>query len=349
MAFMDPLLLQLSDSVSSARTLEDLTRPMLEMLEAVSGLESTYLTMIDLDKGLQHVLYARNARQMQIPEGLSVPWDDTLCKRALDEGRSYTGNVAECWGDSDAARDLGIQTYVSMPVRTDSSGLYGTLCAASAAQVPLPPNAENVLGLFAKLIGQHVERELLFARLTQANSELASHAATDMLTGLPNRRSLDEALDRLLAQSQRNGTCVLVAFIDLDGFKQINDAHGHEVGDEFLLAMATRLKTTLRAGDMLARLGGDEFVVIGAGPACDAAGDAPAAAAEALAQRIMAAAVGKFQLPALVIDYGGASVGAVAADPRVTPARDALRQADAAMYDMKRARRALSRERNLHA
>src|SRR4051794_10571094 len=119
MAFMDPLLLQLSDSVSSARTLEDLTRPMLEMLEAVSGLESTYLTMIDLDKGLQHVLYARNSRQMQIPEGLSVPWDDTLCKRALDEGRSYTGNVAECWGDSDAARDLGIQTYVSMPVRTD--------------------------------------------------------------------------------------------------------------------------------------------------------------------------------------------------------------------------------------
>lgn len=94
---MDTLLTQLSSSVSSARTLEDLTRPMLEMLEAVTGLESTYLTRIDLEQGLQHILYARNARQLQIPEGLAVPWGDTLCKRALDEGRVYTDNVAECW------------------------------------------------------------------------------------------------------------------------------------------------------------------------------------------------------------------------------------------------------------
>jgi len=346
---MDPLLLQLSDSVSSAKTLEDLTRPMLEMLEAVSGLESTYLTMIDVDKGLQHVMYARNARQMQIPEGLSVPWDDTLCKRALDEGRFYTGDVAECWGDSAAARELGIQTYVSMPVRTDSTGLYGTLCAASAAQVPLPPNAANVLGLFAKLIGQHVERELLFERLTRANTELASHAATDMLTGLPNRRSLDEALGRMLSQGQRDGTCVLVGFIDLDNFKRINDAHGHEVGDEFLLAMAARLQSTLRASDMLARLGGDEFVVIGPGPAQDATDDVRAAAAQALAQRVMAGAAGEFRLSRVVIDYDGPSVGAVAVDPRVTTTRDALRQADAAMYETKRARRARALERAPHA
>ena len=118
---MDTLLTQLSSSVSSARTLEDLTRPMLEMLEAVTGLESTYLTRIDLEQGLQHILYARNVRRLQIPEGLAVPWGDTLCKRALDEGRVYTDNVAECWGDSDAARELGIQTYVS------------TRCAPTAA------------------------------------------------------------------------------------------------------------------------------------------------------------------------------------------------------------------------
>jgi len=333
---MDTLLTQLSSSVSSARTLEDLTRPMLEMLEAVTGLESTYLTRIDLEQGLQHILYARNARQLQIPEGLAVPWGDTLCKRALDEGRVYTDNVAECWGDSDAARQLGIQTYVSTPVRTDSGGLYGTLCAASGERQPLPANATNVLGLFARLIGHQVEREQLFQRLSAANAELATHAATDALTGLPNRRAFLEGLRRMLAQGQRDGTGVLVAFVDLDGFKKINDLHGHETGDDFLVDIARRLHGTLRAGDLLARLGGDEFVVVGPGPAL-AGGESPAAA-EALGQRVAAATVGHFHLGAVEIGYGGASVGAVAVDPRFTTAEEALRLADAAMYLEKRGR-----------
>lgn len=335
---MDPLLSQLSTSVSSARTLEDLTRPMLEMLEAVTGLESTYLTRIDSAQGLQHILYARNVRQMQIPEGLSVPWGDTLCKRALDEGRVYTDNVAECWGDSDAARQLGIQTYVSTPVRTDSGGLYGTLCAASAESRPLPPNAFNVLGLFARLIGQHVEREQLLQRLTEANAELAARAATDALTNLPNRRAFLDELRRMLAQAERDGRGVLVAFVDLDGFKSVNDLHGHEAGDEFLVAMARRLQDSLRAGDLLARLGGDEFVVASPGPAREE----PDAQATALAfgGRVAAATAGDFRLGHVVLNYGGASVGAVAVDPRSTGAEDALRQADAAMYAVKRGRRA---------
>ena len=97
---------RLSDSLVGAHSLEELVRPLLELLEAVTGLESTYMTAIDEVAGLQHILYARNTRRLQIPEGLSVPWDDTLCKRALDEGRMYTDDVADCWGDSDAARAL---------------------------------------------------------------------------------------------------------------------------------------------------------------------------------------------------------------------------------------------------
>jgi diguanylate cyclase len=171
---MDSLIEQLSDSVASAKTLEDLARPMLEMLEVVTGLESTYLTTIDLEKGLQHILFARNVKEMTIPEGISVPWSDTLCRRALEEGRTFTDDVADCWGDSDAARDLGIRTYVSTPVRTENGGLFGTLCAASAVKLPLSPHAEPVLRLFAKLIAQQVERELLFIKLKRANAELAT-------------------------------------------------------------------------------------------------------------------------------------------------------------------------------
>ncbi|RQO52881.1 diguanylate cyclase [Variovorax sp. KBW07] len=346
---MDSLIEQISDSVSSARTLEDLTRPMLEMLEAVTGLESTYLTTIDLDKGLQHILFARNVRQMTIPEGLTVPWADTLCRRALEEGRAYTDDVSTCWGDSDAARQLGIQTYVSTPVKTDSGGLFGTLCGASAGRVALPSHAESVLQLFARLIGQQVERELLFVKLKKANTELAAFASTDALTGLANRRSLIDSLHRMLAQGARDGHGVLVGFIDLDDFKKINDAHGHDAGDEFLSAMADRLSGALRASDMLARFGGDEFVVIGPGPALaetsrNAAGETPADAAKALARRLATSTVSELRLNRAVVRYGGASVGVVAVDPRTTSLEEALRRADDAMYEVKRARQAAARE-----
>ena len=79
------LMVQLADSITDAHSLEQLVRPLLALLESATGLESTYMTAIDEAAGLQHVLYARNSRSLNIPEGLSVPWGDTLCKRALDE------------------------------------------------------------------------------------------------------------------------------------------------------------------------------------------------------------------------------------------------------------------------
>ena len=82
---MESLVQRLSQSVTQAHSLEELTRPLLQMLEESTHLESTYLTTINEEQGQQRVLYARNASEMQIPEGLVVPWGDTLCKRALEE------------------------------------------------------------------------------------------------------------------------------------------------------------------------------------------------------------------------------------------------------------------------
>ncbi|MFT7775372.1 diguanylate cyclase [Roseateles sp.] len=333
---MDSFFAQLSDSVSKARTLEDLTRPLLEMLEAVTGLESTYLTTIDLDNGLQHVMYVRNSHELQIPEGLTVPWGDTLCKRALDEGRPYTDCVASLWGDSDAARLLGIQTYVSTPVRTDDGALYGTLCAASSRRQPLSAEAEHVLRLFARLIEQHVERERLVEKLQRANAELQAQALTDALTGLLNRRALMRELTQLAALAQRTGSWLLAGAIDLDGFKQINDTRGHDAGDEFLCSIAVQLQASLRGGDVLARMGGDEFVVIGLGPKLDEDGTAAAAL---LQQRLAFATVGRHPAGTASVDYAGASVGVACLDPQRVDIEQALRESDAAMYRVKLARR----------
>jgi diguanylate cyclase len=343
---MDLLLDRLSLSVASAKTVEDLTRPLLEILEAVSGLESTYLTTIDLEAGVQHILHARNIGRLQIPEGLSVPWNDTLCKRALEEGRFFTDDVGACWGDSAAAQELGIHTYLSTPVRLTDGSLYGTLCAASTEAHALPANMAHILLLFAGLIAQQVEREELVRQLFRANQRLADYAATDPLTQLSNRRALQQAMTRLLEGEGRDArdAPVLIAFVDLDGFKAINDMHGHDVGDLFLVALAARLRAILGAGDMAARIGGDEFVVVAAGPE-QPDPDRLAAARQAFQERVFQATVGEYLLGDVRLDYAGASVGVLDVRPGTHDAAEALRLADALMYAVKKERRAAAARR----
>ena len=158
----------------------------------------------------------------------------TLCKRALDEGRLYSDDVPNCWGDCEAAEALGIRTYVSTPIHLDDGSLFGTLCAASSDRKPLTPKGEQVLRLFASLIALHVQREQLLNQFREVNATLESYSNTDALTGLPNRRAVVTGLHRLFALAGRAGQSVLIGFIDLDGFKAINDTYGHEAGDEFL-------------------------------------------------------------------------------------------------------------------
>ncbi len=91
---------------------------------------------------------------------------------------------------------------------------------------------------------------------------LQRHAHHDALTGLPNRVLLKERLEHALHGARRRDQYLAVIYLDLDDFKVINDTHGHEVGDRFLMAVARRLRGVLRDADTIARLGGDEFVVV---------------------------------------------------------------------------------------
>ncbi len=325
---------RLADSVTHARTLEELVRPLLELLQTVTGLESTYLTTIDQEAGFQYILFARNTRRLEIPEGLSVPWEGTLCKRALEEGLPYTDDVAHCWADSAPARALGIATYASTAVRTDDGTLYGTLCAASGERQPLAEGAEQVLQMFSRLIAQQVERERLVQALRQANDVLAISALVDTTTQLPNRRALMDEMNHRLASLVPDQQALVVAFIDLDQFKAINDKYGHDTGDRFLVAIGGRLQGALRAGDFAARLGGDEFVVLATSSRADATG-----AVHALRTRLEVATTGRFHLKDLTIDYGGPSIGVIVAAPEWRDPEALLSEADAAMYAAKRTRK----------
>ncbi|MBU0588697.1 MAG: EAL domain-containing protein [Gammaproteobacteria bacterium] len=113
--------------------------------------------------------------------------------------------------------------------------------------------------------GQTKNYVALFTDITaikEQQRQLEHFAHYDALTGLPNRVLLADRLKLAMTQSMRSGQFLAVAFLDLDGFKAVNDQHGHAIGDALLIALSQRMKTALREGDSLARMGGDEFVAV---------------------------------------------------------------------------------------
>lgn len=166
----------------------------------------------------------------------------------------------------------------------------------------------------------------------QAEADTRRLAFYDPLTELPNRRMLADRLRQLQAASLRHGHCSVLLFLDLDGFKELNDTHGHDLGDQLLKEVATRLRSTVREEDTVARWGGDEFVIVlselGADPA------------EALEQARTVA--GKL-LSVVAQDYAlgpvrwccSASIGITLFGRQQEPYDDILKRADHAMYDAK--------------
>lgn len=190
----DFILARVSQTLAAEQSLETLVRQLLEMLEAVTRMESTYLTRIDTNAQRQQIMFAHNSSEMQIPEGFSVPWDESLCKRALEDQCTFSNDVANRWHSCIAAQELGIATFLSIPVRLADGSLFGTFCATSRQQQPYNLEGEQVMGLFAKLISHYVEKDTLVQQLQAANVALELHSSTDELTQLPNRRALFKQL-----------------------------------------------------------------------------------------------------------------------------------------------------------
>jgi diguanylate cyclase (GGDEF)-like protein len=162
----------------------------------------------------------------------------------------------------------------------------------------------------------------------QKTGQLRHQALHDALTGLPNRVLALDRAEQMLARSRRSNTPVAALYIDIDGFKHVNDTFGHAAGDELLRIVAQRLRSVVREGDTAARLGGDEFVVLLEGATLDAG-------AELVAERMLEVLAQPYDLS----DMGGRELSLSASIGIANGSRDSaeelLAEADVAMYEAK--------------
>ena len=169
-------------------------------------------------------------------------------------------------------------------------------------------------------------------RERERQAHLTRYALYDPLTGVANRYLLNDALGRMLEGLHRKGGSVSLIYLDLDRFKEINDEHGHDIGDELLRAVALRLGRAVRGEDIVARLGGDEFVVAHVTAERLSDGDSVVA-------RVRKVLTAPYRFGELVLDVG-ASIGWVSTSSGDDSPESLIARADRAMYEQKHERRA---------
>ena len=298
-------------------------------------------------KRMEHDLFEEKER-MRLT--LASIGDAVLCTDAKAH-ITYLNPVAERmtgWQAFDAA-GLHIDRVAPMLlVQGDATTPTSPLCAALAKAQALGPTRGVVL---QRRDGQRLAVQDSASPITDVDGQVAGAvmvlhdvsetvalaermaylAHYDALTNLPNRVLLRDRVEQALAYAQRNGTSVAVMYLDLDGFKQVNDTLGHDAGDLLLAEFARRLCAAVRASDTVCRQGGDEFVVLLAGPS-----DADHTAL--VAEKILATCDASFDLQASSVRVGVS--GGIALYPSHGESfEDLSRHADAAMYAAKRSGR----------
>lgn len=201
--------------------------------------------------------------------------------------------------------------------RRKNGELYAAMMTISAVQ-DMHGVTQNYVNLFTDI-----------TPLKEHQRQLEYIAHYDALTGLPNRVLLADRLKQAIARSHRSGRSLAVLYLDLDGFKAVNDQHGHDIGDQLLVNISHRLKEVLREGDTLARIGGDEFVVVMAD--LEQPHDY-----EAVLTRLLNVAAEPVTLNQNLLLIS-ASIGATLYPQDIADADQLLRHADQAMYVAKQA------------
>jgi diguanylate cyclase (GGDEF)-like protein len=231
------------------------------------------------------------------------------------------------FSDNPAVRpEGGIRFYAGVPLVNPEGAALGTLCVADETPREMSAAQRLIMQRLAETVVTTME-------LRRAMNRVRDLALADPLTGIGNRAALIDALERAIARKRRDGEEFALLYLDLDGFKAVNDQFGHAAGDRVLCEVASVLTTNVRREDFAARMGGDEFaMILGRNngevvPAGERVRDAIERGASQLG----------FQI--------GASVGAVSFRTAPASADAALAEADLLMYTAKR----LGKNRVLHS
>jgi len=257
--------------------------------------------------------------------GLRIARAGSLSGLCVHEGRALRSDdtAADARVDREACRKVGVRSMVVVPLR-DARRPVGAVKVCAPDPGAFTDMESEILEVLAGFVSQAIVRAELF----DATARRALH---DGLTGLANRPLLLETLARELAAARRDDSSTGLLFLDLDGFKPINDRHGHAVGDQVLVQTAARLQSTVRACDLVARVGGDEFVVLLPGLSGPTGLDVVADRIRAAVREPMSSIRGGLQI--------GVSIGCELVRAGALSAAELLARADAAMYADKRRRR----------
>lgn len=195
-------------------------------------------------------------------------WSDSFCSRmVVKAGPRVAPRAAEvpCYAEAPIGQEIGIGAYIGVPLTRADGSLFGTLCAIAREEQAEDIVAEQPLvEMLARLLSTVLELDLDAAEGERRAQQFETLALLDQLTGLPNRRAWDAALDSEERRCQRFGHPAAIVSIDLDGLKVTNDSRGHDAGDEVLRRAANALHSVSRGHDTAARTGGDEFALLAA-------------------------------------------------------------------------------------
>jgi diguanylate cyclase (GGDEF)-like protein/PAS domain S-box-containing protein len=292
------------------------------------------------------MLVSSNAKQLEFISAPSLPDEYNQAVNGLEIGDGIGSCGTSAWsGKTVIVEDIrnhafwknykelalryGFLSCWSEPIFSSIGKTIGTF--AIYGRTPCVPN-ESDLKLMREagyLAAMAIERK-------QSEETIHNLAFFDPLTGLPNRRLLQDRIQHTLATSERNKRYGAILFIDLDKFKELNDTKGHDIGDLLLIECASRLQSCLRAGDTVSRLGGDEFVIV----LNDLSPDKEYAAvqAEIIAEKMREA----INQPFVLKNYeyqGSPSIGISLFLGNEFSGDELLKRADTAMYQAKRSGR----------
>ena len=269
-------LLQAVQELSLARSLDDIQRVVRTAARELTGCDGASFVLRDNGK----CYYADEDAIAPLWKGSRFPMEICISGWAMFNREAAV--IPDIYVDSRiphaAYRPTFVKSLVMVPIRKlDPVGAIGNYWAherqpteQEVSLLQALANATSIAMENVKLLAELEQRVLdRTAELESANEAIRKLSVTDEMTGIKNRRGFYLLAEPALAAARRDGRSCLLAFIDVDGLKQVNDDQGHCVGDGLIIDIAEVLRTNLRSSDILARLGGDEFCVLVTDPEAD--------------------------------------------------------------------------------